>query len=162
MAKSFSDNATYAGLSPETVFARHTDADFLERKYAALGACDIEVDVDRDGDNVTLTIDRKVDVDVPGFAKRVLKPTNSIHLVELWRPDGDGYACDWTVKSSPAPAQLHGTRTLAPAGDGTKDSTLGNVEVSVPLIGGKLADWLSGEASSELADELAWIAQQPA
>ena len=162
MAKTFTGTSTYPDVSPETAFARHTDEDFLLRKFTALGARDISIEVTRDGDNVTLTVDRKVDADVPGFAKKVISPANTIHLVEQWRPEGDGYACDWTASSSPAPAKLHGTRTLTAAGGGTEDVTEGKVEVKVPLIGGKLADWLSGEARSELDDELAWIESQPA
>ncbi len=82
--------------------------------------------------------------------------------MEQWRPEGDGYACEWTADSSPAPAKLHGTRTLTATGGGTEDTTEGNVEVKVPLIGGKLADWLSGEARKQLTEELAWIVTQPA
>lgn len=159
MAKTFTGETTY-DMTPDAAFERHVDAEFLRRKFEATGARDIDIDVARDGDNVTLTIDRKVEADVPGFASKVIKPTNTIHLVEEWRPDGDGYSCDWVATSSPAPARLTGTRKLAPRAGGTADTTVGNIEVKVPLIGGKLADWLAGEATRELQDELAWIAQQ--
>ena len=162
MAKTFSGETTY-DLAPDAAFARHIDEAFVQRKFEALEARDISVTVDRDGDDVTLTVDRKADADVPGFAKRVVTPTNTIHLVERWRPSGGGYACDWEATTSPAPARLKGTRTLTPAGSGgTRDATEGSIEVKVPLIGGKLADWLSGEARSELENELAWIDSQPA
>jgi hypothetical protein len=159
MAKSFSGETTYS-VTPDAAFARHVDEDFLRRKFEAQGARDIEVEVTRSGDDVTLRIDRKADADVPGFAKRVVTPTNTIHLVEEWRPEGGGYACDWHAETSPAPARLRGTRTLMPSGGGTADATEGSIEVKVPLIGGKLADWLSGEATRALEDELTWIAQQ--
>ena len=159
MAKTFTGETTY-DITPDAAFERHIDPKFLRRKFEAMGARDIDIDVDRDGENVTLTIDRKVDADVPGFASRVIKPTNTLHLIEEWRPDGGGYTCDWVATSSPAPAKLTGTRTLAPKDAGTVDTTLGNIDVKVPLIGGKLADWLAGEATKELQEELAWIAQQ--
>ena len=160
MAKTFTGTTTYSDLPPDEAFARHTDEQFLQRKFEALGGRELRVDVTRDGDEVTLTVDRKVDADVPGFAKKVISPSNTIHLVERWRPEGDGYACEWTAESAPAPAQLRGTRTLTPAGGGTEDTTNGNVEVKVPLIGGKLADWLAGEARKQLDDELAWMRSQ--
>jgi hypothetical protein len=159
MAKTFAAEQSY-DIAPDAALARHTDEDFLRRKFEALGAREIEVDVTRSGDAVTLKVDRKVDADVPGFAKKVIKPTNTIHLVEEWRPSGDGYRCDWTAQTSPAPARLHGTRSLSAAGGGTVDATEGTIEVKVPLIGGKLADWLSGEAQREVESEYAWIAQQ--
>lgn len=159
MAKTFSGDTTYA-IAPDAAFERHIDEDFLRRKFEAQGARDIKVDVARSGDNVTLTIDRKVEADVPGFAKKVVTPTNTVHLVEEWRPDGDGYLCEWHAETSPAPSKLRGTRTLTPSGGGTHDATEGTVEVKVPLIGGKLADWGAGEAGRTLEDELAWISQQ--
>lgn len=162
MAKTFTQTTTYPDLSPDEAFARHTDEAFLERKFTALGGRDLVVEVARDGEHVQLTIDRRVDANVPGFARKVISPSNTIHLVEQWRPEGDGFVCEWTADSSPAPAKLHGTRALTAGGGGTEDSTNGNVEVKVPLIGGKLADWLAGEARKQLDDELAWIRSQSA
>lgn len=162
MAKTFTGTTTYPDMSADDAFARHTDEAFLLRKFTALGARDIVIDVARDGDHVQLTIDRKMDADVPGFAKKVIQPTNTIHLVEQWRPAAGGYACEWTATSSPAPAKLHGTREIKDIEGATEDSTDGNVEVKVPLIGGKLAEWLAGEARKQLDDELAWIRSDPA
>ena len=161
MAKTFTGSTTYPDVDVDAVYTRHTDAEFLRRKFEALGAREIVIDVAGEGDRVTLTIDRKVDADVPGFAKKVISPSNTIHLVEEWRPEGDGYICDWKAESSPAPARLSGTRTFEPSGAGTADETIGSIEVKIPLIGGKLADWLAGEAGRELQDELAWISGQP-
>ena len=160
MAKTFSADTTYAATAPDAAFERHIDEAFLTRKFEALGARDITVAVTRSGDDVTVTVDRKVDADVPGFAKKVVKPTNTIHLVENWSPSGGGYHCDWHAETSPAPARLRGTRTLTAGGGGTVDATEGSIEVKVPLIGGKLADWLSGEAQREVETELDWVSQQ--
>jgi hypothetical protein len=159
MAKTFSGETTYT-VTPDAAFERHIDEDFLRRKFEAQGATDIAVSSSRAGERVTLKIDRKAQADIPGFAKKVISPTNTIHLVEEWRPEGDGYVCDWTAQISPAPAKLQGTRTLLPSGGGTADVTEGTIEVKVPLIGGKLADWMTGEASRAVQDEVAWIAQQ--
>lgn len=159
MGKNFSADENYS-ISPAAAFERHIDEAFLNQKFEALGARDISVDVARDGDAVTVTVDRKMDIDVPGFAKKVVKPTNDVHLVEEWRPDGDGYICDWHAKTSPAPSKLSGTRTLSAAAGGVNDRTDGSIEVKVPIIGGKLSDWLSGEARSEVEAELAWLKEQ--
>ena len=160
MAKTFSGETAYS-VTPDAAFARHVDEDFLRRKFEAQGARDIDVEVTRSGDNVTLKIDRNEEAEVPGFAKRVVpSSTATVHLIEEWRPEGDGYACDWHAETSPAPARLAGTRTLMPGGGGTVDATEGSIEVKIPLIGGKLADWLAGEATQKLESELAWIAQQ--
>ena len=40
------------------------------------------------------------------------------------------------------------------------DHTDGTIEVKLPIIGGKLADWLSGEAGREVDAELAWLTEQ--
>lgn len=161
MAKNFTGQTTY-GVSADDVFSKHVDEAFATKKFTALGSKDVAVTTTRNGDEVTLHVKRKVDVDVPGFARKVVQPTNTVELTEVWRPGGDGYVCEWEAETSPTPAKLHGSRTLTNDGTGCVDRTDGvaEVKIKVPLIGGKLEELLCTTSRDELEGELAWLKGQ--
>src|SRR3954469_12652794 len=75
----------------ERVFALLTDPGFLERKFAAGGAKDVSVDHEKlpDG-SCRVTTRRHVTVDLPGFAKKFIQPTNALLQTETWEPAGRG------------------------------------------------------------------------
>ena len=69
----------------DQVFELITDPKFLERKFAAGGAKDISVDHEKLADgSCRVTIRRHVTVDLPGFAKKFIQPTNSLLQTETW------------------------------------------------------------------------------
>jgi len=63
---------------------------------------------------------------------------------------------------SAARATLAGTRTLTPSSTGATERIEGTVKASVPLIEGKLADFVATETAKALDDEQAWIAKRVA
>jgi Protein of unknown function (DUF2505) len=125
------------------VLAMLRDKDATAAKYASQGHQQIEVLEcgDHDG-GIRIVSTRVVTVDLPGFAKKVLKPTNAMRQTDAWQPAGDG---SWTgtfdVDVSGAPLHLSGTMALRPDGDTTTHDVAIDVKVKVPLIGGKIADW---------------------
>ena len=85
---------------------------------------------------------RVVTVDLPGFAKKALKPTNTIVQTDEWRRDADGsWSGTFTGDVKGSPVNISGTMTLTPGGTGTEHTVTIDVEVKIPLIGGKIADW---------------------
>src|SRR5215210_3469854 len=108
MPKTFSVQADYAA-APDAVLATATDADAVTAKFTALGAHDVEVVSRTDtADGVRIEVTRKQDVDVPGFAKKVLQPTNSIRLVEDWKRTADGAAATWKGRDLGRPRDARG------------------------------------------------------
>src|SRR5690606_26330739 len=110
-----------------------------------------------------LKIRRLVDVDLPGFAKRVMKPTNIITTTDDWdRADDGSYHGRQLVETQGAPVKISAETTLTAAGDQTRYAIAVHVEVKVPLIGGKLADWAKGTVRTQLDQEFAagdaWLA----
>jgi hypothetical protein len=127
----------------DAVLALLRDPEATAAKYTSQGHQDVEVLEcgDHDG-GIRIVSKRVVTVDLPGFAKRVLKPTNTMRQTDEWRPAADG---SWTgtfdVEVSGAPLHLSGTMALRPDGDSTTHDVTIEVHVKVPLIGGKIADW---------------------
>ncbi len=125
------------------VLAMLRDPKATADKYSSQGHQQVEVIECNDSDaGIHVVTSRVVTVDLPGFAKRVLKPTNTMRQTDDWRPEADG---SWTgafaVDVSGAPLHLSGTMALR--GDDTKTTqdVAIDVHVKVPLIGGKIADW---------------------
>ncbi len=159
---------TYAA-SLDGVLAMLRDRDANKEKYEGMGHRDVEI-TECDGDEAALRITstRVVDVDLPGFAKKVLKPTNTMTQRDQWHRSSDGAGWDGTfdVEVKGAPIHLSGTMRLTPGSDGTTHDVVLNVEVKVPLIGGRIADWAAkNDVRRTLDAEFAfgdkWLAGHP-
>ena len=62
----------------ESVYALVTNAEFLERKFTNAGAQGVSVTSEPKADGgVRLVINRRVTVDLPGFAAKFVQPTNT-------------------------------------------------------------------------------------
>ena len=140
----------------DRVFALLTDPEFLERKFAAGGAKDISVDHEDLADGtVRVTTRRHVTVDLPGFAKKFIQPTNSLLQTETWDAAGPGEPriCRYRVDVQGVPSHIDGTVTLTPEGDTTRQDIEAKVKVSIPIVGGKLEGLAVDSGKKLLADE---------
>jgi len=126
-----------------SVLAMLRDPDATTAKYESQGHQQIEIVECGDHDGGIRSVStRVVTVDLPGFAKKVLKPTNAMRQTDEWRPvDGGSWAGSFDVDVSGAPIHLSGTMALRADGDTTTHEVAIDVQVKVPLIGGKIADW---------------------
>ena len=156
-------------LAPlDDVIVMLRDREATRQKYEGQGHRDVDI-VECSGDATTLRIvsTRVVDVDLPGFAKKVLKPTNTMTQRDEWHrlPDGTGWDGTFDVEVKGAPIHLSGTMRLSSAPDGTNHEVVLQVAVKVPLIGGRIADWAAKndvrrtlDAEFEFGDK--WLAER--
>lgn len=146
----------------ETVYRLASDPAFLERKYADQGATDITVESTPAGDGVRNVITRKVTIDLPGFARKVMQPTNTTVQTDEWGPAGaDGSrVCSYSVDVHGVPSRITGTVTLTPDGGGTRQDVEADVKVSIPLVGGKLERLAVDSGTSMLAREAEFTARE--
>ncbi len=149
------------------------DEDAVRARYEGMGHRDVEVlGVERTDDGLTVRCRRVVDVDLPGFARRVLQPTNTMTQTDTWTRGDGGWSGTFDVEVAGAPVELSGEMALADGGSGDAGSgdapgsdytvTL-RMNVKVPLVGGKIADWAGkNDALSTLEAEFAatdaWLA----
>jgi hypothetical protein len=125
----------------ETVFALITDPGFVERKYVGIGGKDVAVDrTEGDDGGCEVVTKRTVTVDLPGFARRVMKPSNTAIQTETWgaADAGGSRVCHYNVDVQGMPSSVSGTVTLSSDGGGTRQAIEADVKVSIPLLGGKL------------------------
>ncbi len=113
-------------------------------KYESMGHRDVEiVEFVSDDDALRIVTSRVVDVELPGFAKRALKPTNTMVQTDEWRRQDEGaWTGTFDVEVHGSPAHISGTMTLAPDSSGSRHDVTLDVDVKIPLVGGKIADWV--------------------
>ena len=127
---------------PATVFGMLTDADFQERKCAATGALDHEVEIDEyDDGSAAIRTSRTMPTDqVPDFVRTFVGSTLAVVEVDDWQPAAADGSREGTVlvEIKGAPVRLAAAMTLRADGAGTRQTIDGDVKASVPLIGGRI------------------------
>jgi hypothetical protein len=148
----------------DAVWAMFRDPESHRAKFADMGHREIEVlESDASDDGFHIKVKRVVTVDLPGFAKRVLQPTNTVTTTDDWSREADGTCVgNQVVDTEGAPVKIDASTRLAADGDSTVYSVTVNLDVKVPLIGGKLANWAQGSVQEQLDEEFAagdrWLA----
>jgi hypothetical protein len=127
----------------DSVIAMLRDKSATVEKYESMGHQDVEVtEFAADDDSLHIVSSRVVTVDLPGFAKKALKPTNTVVQTDEWRRAADGsWSGSFTGEVKGSPVKIAGTMALTPVDNGAEHSVTINVDVKIPLIGGKIADW---------------------
>lgn len=151
----------------DQVWAMFADPASHVAKFASMGHRDIQiVTEERSDDELHLVVKRVVDTDLPGFAKKVLKPSNTVVSDDRWRRNPDGScAGEFRVDTEGAPVKAKGTTRLEARGEQTFYEVAVDVEVKVPIVGGKIADWAKGDIAKQFEQEFAagdaWLAAHP-
>ncbi len=132
----------------ETVWSMLRDPASHVAKYEAMGHRDIEV-LESTGseDGFRLVIRRLVDVELPGFAAKVLRPTNTLTTTEIWRRTAEESAtCTQHGEVDGAPVTTTINADLQGEGNQTHHQVRVQVDIKVPLLGGRIATWAAGPA----------------
>jgi hypothetical protein len=143
------------------VFEILTDFDAVRAKYEALGDSNVDLvrrDEGEDG-SVTLVTRRVVPLELPGFAKRVLSPKQSVTQTDEWSAADakGGRTGTFAVEAKGTPVRVHGSLRLAPKGTKGCTNTLAvTVECKLPLIGGKIADLVAKDTRRAVDHEQEW------
>ena len=156
------------GAPPDDVIDMFADQDAIRARYESMGHREVEVlGCEQSDASLEVRCQRVVDVELPGFARKFLSPTNTMIQTDRWTRSDDG---DWdgtfAVDVAGAPVEMSGTMSLGADGDGAVHSVTIHMAVKVPLVGGKIADWVGkNEAASTLEAEFAageaWLAKHP-
>jgi hypothetical protein len=167
MPRSFDMAAEYGG-TVEQVHRAFSDEQYWLARLTDSGADDYSLDsmvLDGGGIDVVTTQTLRADR-LPGVVTQFHFGDLSFVREETWTPVRDGQASA-TLKGSitGAPANLTGTAVLAPAKSGTGSRLEFNatVEVRVPLVGGKIENFIGSQLVDLLIAEqrftTAWIAE---
>lgn len=162
MAKQFTNSDPYdEGL--DAMWAMICSQDYWQQKYESMGATDIRFDQFDAGDTaLTVTSQRAVPADLPGFAKKIIGETNHVTQTERWTRSGDSAHCDITIHVKNLPGGTTGTMVMNATPTGTVWDADFDIKIGVPLLGGKLEQLMHEETTSNFKQEKAfndtWLA----
>ncbi len=149
----------------DKVWGMFTDQASHVAKFTSMGHAKIEVQEHRvTDDSFFLQVSREVTVDLPSFAKRVLQPTNTVVSTDDWKANDDGsYTGTFSANAKGVPVNLTGKTRIEPTADGdTLYKIIIDLQVNIPLIGGKITQFFKGDVEQQLVDEFAcgdtWLA----
>jgi hypothetical protein len=122
--------------SPDEVYAMLSDPVFRERVAAAQDVVSAEVAVVETAEGFNLTIDQVQRTDgLPSFARRFAGDTTRAIVLEEW-PDRSGGSL--RIDAPGKPSSIEGTVALVADGAGTAEVVDLEINVKVPLVGGRL------------------------
>jgi hypothetical protein len=168
MPRSFDMAAEYDG-SVEQVYRALRDQNYWHERLADSGADEATLDsitVDDGGIDVVTTQVLRRDR-LPGVVTQFHRGDLSIVREEAWSPVRDGTATATVTGAIPgAPVSLTGTAVLAPTDGGrSRLQFTASVEVRIPLVGGKVENFIGSQLVELLIAEqrftTAWIKDNP-
>jgi hypothetical protein len=168
MPRSFDMAAEYDGTVAQVHHAFADEGYWLER-LAQSGADTTTLDsitADADG-GVDVITTQTIRADrLPGVVSQFHRGDLSFVREEAWTAVIDGAASAVIKGSIPgAPASLSGTAVLSPSGTGARLEFKATVEVRIPLVGGKVENFIGSQLVDLLIAEqhftTAWIRENP-
>lgn len=141
------------------VWAAFTDPDFYQAKFEGIGHRNVEViATESDADGFSIEVSREVPLEVPGFLRSMLGEWNTLLQNERWSAGGKGdYANELEIEARGVPAAMTGTMKLTSKGKGCVNEVAITIRASVPLIGGKLEQFVARDTEATLEAEYEFI-----
>lgn len=111
-------------------------------------------------DGPSVTVDQRQSADgIPGFAKKFVGDELQIVQAEEWSSPTHG---DITVTIPGKPGRISGTADVRAVDDGVLETVVLDVEVNIPLVGGKIAKLIADKLERTLQAEnkvgASWLA----
>lgn len=157
MPRTFEISADCAG-SVEKVRQAYREPGYWQARIASYGLDDAMLESLRETDGILEVTTHQVlrSAVLPGLITQVHRGDLSIRRTESWEPVRDGIATAAVEASiEGAPARVTGTARLSPAAvpDSSQLVYQLTVEVRVPLIGGKLENFIGAQLTDLVAAE---------
>ena len=131
----------------DSLFALFQDSDFILERYLGTGALSASLLELSDEDGVLIRVERVMQVDVPSFLSKFMQPTTHVLQTERWQGEAGGpYVNDMQVEIKGPPVRLHISMELLAKGKGCVNRVEIDAKCGIPLIGGKIADFVAKDA----------------
>jgi hypothetical protein len=127
---------------PDEVFGLALDQDYLLGRCEATGSIPLEISVEGSPERgAVVRLRRSVPMLLPSFAARFAPGGVVVRHVETWSPPdaGGGRTATLTGVVEGAPGSLTGLLRIAREPAGTSYAFRGDLDIPVPVLGGRLA-----------------------
>jgi hypothetical protein len=151
--------------TPLDVYRMATRLDHLEEKAAYLGHRGHRMLELRERDGVFRSVtQRQIDVNLPGWAKRILNPRNTVTHRQFWGPPTltGGRRWDIVIEITGVPVRIAGRGALTPLREtSTQCDVALVVQCTMPLFGRRIEKLVAKETRQVMAGEhefrLRWL-----
>ncbi|MCA9531469.1 MAG: DUF2505 domain-containing protein [Myxococcales bacterium] len=144
----------------ERVFAFVSDPDEVKKRCEALGDMNVRMSSTSDGGIKTVTSTREVEMDLPAFAKKILKPRNTVVEVKAWKDEGEAKTCRFDVDVHGTPVTVKGRIRITPEAKGGCTYAIDfDAHAKVPLIGKKLEQFVEKSTLEGMKEEYEYNAR---
>jgi hypothetical protein len=137
----------YDSFDSETVFSVFTQKSFIEKKYESVGATHLEfIDFGEKNGEYIIHTKRNITAEIPGFAKKFIKPTSTIIQTEIWQLSNDSIKKGTVVvEAKGLPMKMTGDIVLQPTDNGSENILVYEIKVNIPFVGSQIARFLDAE-----------------
>jgi hypothetical protein len=140
----------------DTVYRFVTDPDRIKKRCEASGERNVRIQIEEAGGTLVITSTREIDSDLPGFAKKLFSPTNTIVERREWRDAGDKKTCRSHIDVVGTPGKIDSNITISPSGSGCTYDIEFEVTAKVPLIRKKLEEFVAKTTMDGMREEHAY------
>ncbi len=144
----------------DAIYTSCMNKGFIKTKMAALGARNIEVNIQEKGDTTTIEIIREMPIDVPNALKSFIKPWSKMTQTEVWKGAvGGPYYCNINIKVQGAPLDIQGQMKLMAHDGGTAVAAITEVNCTIPFIGKALSNFIGETSKKAIEQEFIYIGE---
>ena len=137
----------------DRVFQFYTDADLIIKKLEALGARNIEVEIEEGDNEIHVVVSREVALELPGPLKKFAQPWNKVTQKEIWTGSTGGpYYGEMEIITEGIPLTVSGQMKIAATSAGSAVAVLTDIDSNIPFLG-KTITKFAGQASEEAVEE---------
>jgi Protein of unknown function (DUF2505) len=141
MGRSIEHRSTF-GYPAQRVYAALTDESYLRQRLSEIGGPNAElISYTAEGDSVRIVMRQGIDPeDLPGVVRRVVSDGVLIERTETWTSSGGNqpYTCTVDASVKGIKGSITGTNKLSDADGGSEMLASGEVNIDIPLVGGKI------------------------
>lgn len=137
-----------------------TNRSELTKRCEALGEQNVQVEVDESSGVTKTRIAREVERELPGFAKKLFKPKNTIVEREEWRSVNGRYEGTGQLKIVGTGATIDSKIRLSPSAEGCVYEIDFEVSAKVPLIRKKLEAFIGDTSLDSLREQHEYYAKR--
>lgn len=140
------------------VWTAFSDPEFYQAKFEGIGHRNVEVVSTESADEeFCIEVSREVPLEVPAFLRGMLGEWNTLLQTERWMAARGGYANELQIEARGVPANMTGTMSLSGNGKGSVNEIAITIRASVPLIGGKVEQFIARDTEATLDAEYEFI-----
>ncbi|MDF2445920.1 MAG: hypothetical protein K0S46_1156 [Moraxellaceae bacterium] len=151
--------------TPERLWEVFGQPDYPHRKYRAQGITAYDVRrFEVSPEHISLDLERTLSVPlnrIPHFAQRFVHPEQTLHYVSHWHRNAAGLAdFDLDIIANGLPVKIRGKGELRQTADNSSRLSIEfDVQVHVPLLGGKIEKMLASFIEKSFRDDHAFTLQ---